>query len=87
MLQQGDVLIIDTDDPLSADSIALKPGAVVVDARTRPDGWLSHQPEGLPPEVSLLIPVQGGIGPTTPAMRLASLVTMCRVPANVSLDS
>jgi methylenetetrahydrofolate dehydrogenase (NADP+) / methenyltetrahydrofolate cyclohydrolase len=87
MLHQGDVLIIDTDDLPTEDGIALKPGVVVVDARTHPDRWLSHQPEGLPQEVSMLIPVPGGIGPTTPAMRLASLVAMCRVPANVSLDS
>jgi methylenetetrahydrofolate dehydrogenase (NADP+)/methenyltetrahydrofolate cyclohydrolase len=87
MLHQGDVLVIDTDDLPAEDGIAIKPGVVVVDARTRPDGWLSHQPESLPQAISLLIPVPGGIGPTTPATRLASLVAMCRVPANVSLDS
>ena len=69
------------------DGVALKPGVIVVDARSRPDGWLPHQPEGLPQAVALLIPVPGGIGPTTPAMRLASLVAMYRAPAIVSLDS
>jgi methylenetetrahydrofolate dehydrogenase (NADP+)/methenyltetrahydrofolate cyclohydrolase len=87
MLRQGDVLIIDTDDLPPVDGIALKPGVVVVDARIRPDGWLLHQPEGLPQAVSLLIPVPGGVGPMTPAMRLASLVAMYRAPAVVSLDS
>jgi 5,10-methylene-tetrahydrofolate dehydrogenase/methenyl tetrahydrofolate cyclohydrolase len=69
------------------DGVALKPGVIVVDARSRSDGWLPHQPEGLPQAVALLIPVPGGIGPTTPAMRLASLVAMYRAPASVSLDS
>jgi methylenetetrahydrofolate dehydrogenase (NADP+) / methenyltetrahydrofolate cyclohydrolase len=87
MLHQGDVLIIDTDNLPAMDGAALKPGVVVVDARRRPNGWLPHQPEGLPQAVSLLIPVPGGIGPTTPAMRLASLVAMYRAPAIVSLDS
>jgi methylenetetrahydrofolate dehydrogenase (NADP+) / methenyltetrahydrofolate cyclohydrolase len=87
MLYQGDVLIIDTDDLPAMDGVALKPGVIVVDARSRPDGWLPHQPEGLPQAVALLIPVPGGIGPTTPAMRLASLVAMYRAPAIVSLDS
>jgi methylenetetrahydrofolate dehydrogenase (NADP+) / methenyltetrahydrofolate cyclohydrolase len=86
-LHQGDVLIIDTDDLPAADGIALKPGVVVIDARSRPDGWLPHQPEGLPQAVSLLIPMPGGIGPMTPARRLASLVAMYRAPAIVSLDS
>ena len=87
MLHQGDVLIIDTDDLPAVDGVVLKPGVVVVDACRRPDGWLPHQPEGLPQSVSLLIPVPGGVGPTTPAMRLAALVAMYRAPAIVSLDS
>jgi methylenetetrahydrofolate dehydrogenase (NADP+)/methenyltetrahydrofolate cyclohydrolase len=87
LLHQGDVLIIDTDDLPAVDGVVLKPGVVVVDARRRPHGWLPHQPEGLPQEVSLLIPVPGGIGPTMPAMRLASLMAMSRAPAIVSLDS
>jgi methylenetetrahydrofolate dehydrogenase (NADP+)/methenyltetrahydrofolate cyclohydrolase len=87
MLHQGDVLIIDSDDLPAMDGVPLKPGVIVVDARSRPDGWLPHQPEGLPQAVALLIPVPGGIGPTTPAMRLASLVAMYRASANMSLDS
>jgi methylenetetrahydrofolate dehydrogenase (NADP+)/methenyltetrahydrofolate cyclohydrolase len=87
MLHQGDVLIIDTDDLPAMDGVPLKPGVIVVDARSRPDGWLPHQPEGLPQEVALLIPAPGGIGPTTPAMRLASLVAMYRASTIVSLDS
>jgi methylenetetrahydrofolate dehydrogenase (NADP+)/methenyltetrahydrofolate cyclohydrolase len=87
MLHQGDVLIIDTDDLPAMDGVPLKPGVIVVDARSRSDEWLSHQPEGLPQAVALLIPVPGGIGPTTPAMRLASLVAMYRASALVSLDS
>jgi methylenetetrahydrofolate dehydrogenase (NADP+) / methenyltetrahydrofolate cyclohydrolase len=87
LLHQGDVLIIDTDDLPAIDGISLKPGVVVVDAGSHPNGWLPHQPESLPQTVSLLIPVPGGIGPTTPARRLASLVAMYRAPAIVSLDS
>jgi methylenetetrahydrofolate dehydrogenase (NADP+)/methenyltetrahydrofolate cyclohydrolase len=86
MLQHGDVLIIDTDDLPAMDGVALKPGVIVVDARNHPDGWLPHRPEDLPQAVALLIPVPGGIGPTTPARRLASLVAMYRTPAGVSLD-
>jgi methylenetetrahydrofolate dehydrogenase (NADP+)/methenyltetrahydrofolate cyclohydrolase len=87
LLHQGDVLILDTDDLPAIDGIALKPGVVVVDARSGPDDSLPHQSEGLPQAVSLLIPVPGGVGPTTPAMRLAALVAMYRAPAIVSLDS
>jgi methylenetetrahydrofolate dehydrogenase (NADP+)/methenyltetrahydrofolate cyclohydrolase len=87
LLRQGDVLILDSDDLPAIDGIALKPGVVVVDARSCPDESLPHQPEGLPQAISLLIPVSGGIGPTTPAMRLASLVAIYRAPAIVSLDS
>ncbi len=87
LLQQGEVLIIDTDDLPPSDGVALKPGVVVVDARSRPDGWMLHQPEALPEAVSLLIPVPGGVGPTTTAMRLASLVATYRAPAIASLDS
>jgi 5,10-methylene-tetrahydrofolate dehydrogenase/methenyl tetrahydrofolate cyclohydrolase len=41
----------------------------------------------LPQAVALLIPVPGGVGPTTPATRLASLVAMYRASAAVSRDS
>jgi methylenetetrahydrofolate dehydrogenase (NADP+) / methenyltetrahydrofolate cyclohydrolase len=87
LLQQGDVLILDTDGLPAIDGIALKHGVVVVDARSCPDESLPHQSEGLPQAVSLLIPVPGGVGPTTPATRLASLVAMYRAPAIVSFDS
>jgi methylenetetrahydrofolate dehydrogenase (NADP+) / methenyltetrahydrofolate cyclohydrolase len=87
LLQQGDVLIIDTDHLPAVDAAALKPGVVVVDARSRPDGWMPQRPEALPEAVSLLIPVPGGVGPTASAMRLASLVAMDRAPTIASLDS
>ena len=87
MLHRGDVLILDSDDLPSLAGAALKPGVVVVDVRRRPDGWLLHQPGGLPEAVSLLIPMPRGIGPTTIAMRLASLVALYRASAVASLDS
>ena len=86
MLHQGDILIIDTDDLPIADGAGLKPGVVVVDARSRPDGWMHCQPADLPEAVALLIPVPGGMGPMTIAMRLASLVAMYRASASVLLD-
>jgi methylenetetrahydrofolate dehydrogenase (NADP+)/methenyltetrahydrofolate cyclohydrolase len=86
MLQHGDVLIIDTDDLPAMDGMALKPGVIVVDARHHPEGWLPHRPDEWPQAVSLLIPVPDGIGPTTPARRLASLVAMSRTPAHMSLE-
>ncbi len=87
MLPQGDVLIIDTDDAPVMDGASLKHGVVVVDARSRPDGWMPRRPESLPAAVSLLIPVPGGVGPTTIARRLGALVAMYRTPAMVQLDS
>jgi methylenetetrahydrofolate dehydrogenase (NADP+)/methenyltetrahydrofolate cyclohydrolase len=87
VLQRADVLILDTDDlPVEAGAV-LKPGVVVVDARHHPGGWLPRQPEGLPEAVSLLIPVPGGVGPTSVARRLASLVAMYRLPVPVHLES
>jgi methylenetetrahydrofolate dehydrogenase (NADP+) / methenyltetrahydrofolate cyclohydrolase len=87
MLHRGDVLMLDSDDLPPLHGAALKPGVVVVDARSRPDGWMLHQPERLPEAVSLLIPVPGGIGPTTIAMRLVSLVALYRASVVASLDS
>jgi methylenetetrahydrofolate dehydrogenase (NADP+) / methenyltetrahydrofolate cyclohydrolase len=87
LLHRGDVLIIDSDDLPAMDGAALKAGVVVVDARSRPDGWLPHRPEELPQAVSLLIPVPGGVGPMTTAVRLAALVAMYRAPVIASLDS
>jgi methylenetetrahydrofolate dehydrogenase (NADP+)/methenyltetrahydrofolate cyclohydrolase len=87
VLQRADVLILDTDElPVVAGAV-LKSGVVVVDARHRPGGWLPHQPEGLPEAVSLLIPVPWGVGPTSVARRLASLVAMYRLPVPVLRDS
>jgi methylenetetrahydrofolate dehydrogenase (NADP+)/methenyltetrahydrofolate cyclohydrolase len=87
MLHWGDVLILDSDDLPALAGAALKPGVVVVDARRRPNGWLLHPPGRVPEAVSLLIPMPGGIGPTTIAMRLVSLVALYRASAVVSLDS
>ncbi len=87
MLHWGDVLILDSDDLPPLPGAALKPGVVVVDARRRPAGWMLHQPERVPEEVSLLIPVPSGMGPTTIAMRLVSLVALYRASAVASLDS
>jgi len=87
MLHRGDVLILDSDDLPSLSDAALKPGVVVVDARCRRDGWIQHRPGRVPEAISLLIPVPGGIGPTTIAMRLVSLVALCRASAVTSLDS
>lgn len=87
VLQRADVLILDTDDLPAVAGAALKPGVVVVDARYRPGGWLPRRSEGLPEAVSLLIPVPGGVGPTSVARRLASLVAMYRLPVPVHLES
>jgi methylenetetrahydrofolate dehydrogenase (NADP+) / methenyltetrahydrofolate cyclohydrolase len=87
VLQRADVLILDTDDLPAVAGAALKPGVVVVDARHRPGGWLPRRSEGLPEAVSLLIPVPGGVGPTSVARRLASLVAMYRLPVPVHLES
>jgi methylenetetrahydrofolate dehydrogenase (NADP+) / methenyltetrahydrofolate cyclohydrolase len=87
LLPRGDILIIDTNNLPSVDGASLKPGVVVVDARSCPDGWMRCRPEGLPEAVSLLIPVPGGAGPMTIAMRLAALIAMYRAPAIVPLDS
>jgi methylenetetrahydrofolate dehydrogenase (NADP+)/methenyltetrahydrofolate cyclohydrolase len=87
MLQRGDVLILDSDDLPSLADIALKPGVVVVDARRRRDKWTQHPPGRVPEAISLLIAVPGGMGPTTIAMRLISLVALCRASAITSRDS
>jgi methylenetetrahydrofolate dehydrogenase (NADP+)/methenyltetrahydrofolate cyclohydrolase len=86
ILPQGDVLVIDTDDLPAIEDRALKSGVVVVDARSRPDWQLAYWSGGLPQAISLLIPVPGGVGPTTPAVRLATLLAMYRAPAVVSLN-
>jgi methylenetetrahydrofolate dehydrogenase (NADP+)/methenyltetrahydrofolate cyclohydrolase len=87
LLYQADVLVLDSDHLPAMDGTVLKPGVVVVDARSRPNGWMSHRPEALPEAVSLLIPVPAGVGPTITATRLASLVVMYRASAIASPDS
>jgi methylenetetrahydrofolate dehydrogenase (NADP+) / methenyltetrahydrofolate cyclohydrolase len=87
MLHWGDVLILDSDDLPPLPGAALKPGVVVVDARRRRDGCTLHQPGGLPQEVSLLISVPSGMGPTTIAMRLVSLLALYRASNVASLNS
>jgi methylenetetrahydrofolate dehydrogenase (NADP+)/methenyltetrahydrofolate cyclohydrolase len=86
MLQRADVLILDTDDLPALDGATVKPGAVVVDARSHANGsW--PQSEGLAVMASLLIPVPGGVGPTTIARRLTVLLDMYRTPIIVPHDS
>jgi 5,10-methylene-tetrahydrofolate dehydrogenase/methenyl tetrahydrofolate cyclohydrolase len=87
MLHRGDVLILDSDDLPSLSDAELKPGVVVVDARRRRDGWMQHRPGRVPEAVSLLIRAPGGIGPTTIAMRLVSLMALSRASTVTSLDS
>jgi methylenetetrahydrofolate dehydrogenase (NADP+)/methenyltetrahydrofolate cyclohydrolase len=87
LLHRGDVLILDSDDLPSLDAAALKPGVVVVDTRSRPDEWMLHQAKRVPEAVSLLMPLPGGIGPTTIARRLVSLVALYRISDVASLDS
>jgi methylenetetrahydrofolate dehydrogenase (NADP+) / methenyltetrahydrofolate cyclohydrolase len=82
-LLRADVLILDTEDLSVVDGATLKPGVVVVDARHGPIESTMSQPEGLAEAASLLIPVPGGVGPTTVASRLASLVAMYRTPVPV----
>jgi methylenetetrahydrofolate dehydrogenase (NADP+) / methenyltetrahydrofolate cyclohydrolase len=87
LLQSGDVLILDSDDLPPLSNAALKPGVVVVDARHRRDKWMQHQAGRVPEAISLLISVPGGMGPTTIAMRLISLVALYRASAITSCDS
>ena len=76
ILRLADVLILDTDDLSAVDGAVVKPGVVVVDARYCPHNATSLQPGSLAATASLLIPIPGGVGPTTIARRLASLVDM-----------
>jgi methylenetetrahydrofolate dehydrogenase (NADP+) / methenyltetrahydrofolate cyclohydrolase len=87
MLPRGDVLILDSDDLPSLTGAALKPGVVVVDACPGLEESLLDQPESMPEAVSLLIPVPGGIGPTTIARRLLALLSLGRASVITSLDS
>jgi methylenetetrahydrofolate dehydrogenase (NADP+)/methenyltetrahydrofolate cyclohydrolase len=89
ILQRADVIILDTEDLAVVDSVRtpLKSEVVVVDARHHPGEYLSPCPENLAGAAALLIQVPGGVGPTTVARRLASLVAAYRTPATVALDS
>jgi methylenetetrahydrofolate dehydrogenase (NADP+) / methenyltetrahydrofolate cyclohydrolase len=80
VLRRGDVLVLDTDDVPALDGHLLKPGVVVIDARTQPTGRPQPLREAGFEAVSLLIPVPGGMGPTTVAMRLSSLVARYHTP-------
>lgn len=86
VLGLGDLLVIDSDDIPALHSSALKPGGVVIDARGSAEGWAQMQHESWLDAVSLLIPVPGGVGPTTVAMRLSSVVTMYRTQARGQPD-
>jgi methylenetetrahydrofolate dehydrogenase (NADP+)/methenyltetrahydrofolate cyclohydrolase len=80
VLRRGDVLVLDTDDVPALDGTTLKPGVVVIDARTQLTGRPQPLREAGFEAVSLLIPVPGGVGPTTVAMRLSSLVARYHTP-------
>jgi methylenetetrahydrofolate dehydrogenase (NADP+) / methenyltetrahydrofolate cyclohydrolase len=80
VLRRGDVLVLDTEDVPALDGNTLKPGVVVIDARTQPTGRPQPLREAGFEAVSLLIPVPGGVGPTTVAMRLSSLVARDHTP-------
>jgi methylenetetrahydrofolate dehydrogenase (NADP+)/methenyltetrahydrofolate cyclohydrolase len=80
VLRRGDVLVLDTDDVPALDGTTLKPGVVVIDARTQLTGRPQPLREAGFEAVSLLIPVPGGVGPTTVAMRLSSLVARYHMP-------
>lgn len=82
LVRDGDVLVLDADDGPALHGMALKPGAVVIDARRHADGWMPSQEQWFE-VVSLYIPMPGGIGPATIARRLASLVALSRTPASV----
>jgi methylenetetrahydrofolate dehydrogenase (NADP+)/methenyltetrahydrofolate cyclohydrolase len=78
VIRQADVLVIDTDTIPGLDSSPLKPGVVIIDARTSADRWAEWEPDRWFDAVALLIPVPGGVGPTTVATRLLSLLTLYR---------
>ncbi len=80
VVRHGDVLVLDMDDVPTLDGTTLKPGVVVIDARTQLTGRPQPLREAGFEAVSLLIPVPGGVGPTTVAMRLSSLVARYHMP-------
>lgn len=87
IVRLADVLILDMDDLSAVDGTMVKPGVVVVDARHCPHSTMSLQPDSLAATASLLIPIPGGVGPTTVARRLASLVDMYHMPSTIAHDA
>jgi len=89
ILQQADVIVLDTEDLPVVDGARtpLKSEVVVVDARQHSSEHMSPRLESLSESAALLIQVPGGVGPSTIARRLASLVAVYRTPATVALDS
>jgi methylenetetrahydrofolate dehydrogenase (NADP+)/methenyltetrahydrofolate cyclohydrolase len=82
LLRRGDVVLIDTADWPPAEGLALKPGAVIIDARCPPPGQAAAWPDEAWSQVaSLLIPLPGGVGPATVALRLSALVSLYRAQA------
>ncbi len=75
VISRADLLLIDTDAIAELDAWPLKPGVVIIDARSRADRWSQPPHAGWFDAVALLIPVPGGVGPTTIATRLSTLVT------------
>ena len=77
-LSGGDVVLIATEDWPRAEDARFKPGAVIIDARHLPSGHPRPPYEKWLEVVSLLIPLPGGVGPATVALRLSSLVSLYR---------
>jgi methylenetetrahydrofolate dehydrogenase (NADP+)/methenyltetrahydrofolate cyclohydrolase len=87
LLQDGDVLLIDTEDWPATEGTAFKPGAVIIDARRPPHGSTLPPYEKWLEVASILIPWPGGVGPTTVALRLSSLVSLYRTQEGVPSSS
>jgi methylenetetrahydrofolate dehydrogenase (NADP+)/methenyltetrahydrofolate cyclohydrolase len=82
LVRDGDVLVLDTDDHPALHRMAVKAGAVIIDARCHAPEWTPSQ-EPWFAAVSWFIPMPGGMGPATVARRLASLVALSRMPDSV----
>lgn len=87
VLNVGDLLVLDMDDIPALHSSTLKPGVVIIDARANAAEWAQKQRESWADIPSLVIPLPGGMGPTTVAMRLSSVVAMYRIQAKGHPDS
>lgn len=81
MIRRADLLLIDTDAIPALDSWPLKAGVVIIDARSQADRWSQPPRAGWFDAVALLIPVPDGVGPTTIATRLSTLVTLYHTQA------